>query len=183
MIRQSVENYKLWPSIHISNKPRRTAISKAHKQIVEWALIEGIEEVCIMEDDVFFPSNDGYDYFLKNKPDVYDLYLAGITRGDIKDNNEVKRYTGQFCYFIHERYYTTFLDTDENLDIDGGQSGRGQFVVCNPMACFCYPGWSENCNGVMDYSHLLVGKNIYGFGEVSSKTRAKEFSELAKSLK
>lgn len=183
MARQGVSDYKLWPSVHIANKPKRTGISRAHKQIVEWALIEQIPEVCIMEDDVWFPATDGFQHFIKNKPEVYDLYLGGITRGDIDGNNCVKRYTGQFAYFIHEKYYTTFLDTDENLDIDGGQSGRGHFVVCNPMACFCYPGWSDNCNGVMDYSHLLIGKELYGFGKISDMGRSKEMAAMANAMK
>ena len=181
MQRQGIEDYKLWPSVHIANKPKRTGISKAHKQIVEWALVEGLPEVCIMESDIWFPATDGYQYFLKNKPEDYDLYLGGITRGEIADG-KIKRYTGQFCYFIHEKYYTTFLDTDEKLDIDGAQSGRGDFYVCYPYACFCYPGYSENHGGQMDYSHLLVGRDIYGFGKINSKEDARRFSDLARSM-
>lgn len=182
MARQGLVDYKLWPSVHVQNKPKRTGISRAHKQIVEDALMNNIPEACIMEGDVWFPASDGYKYFLSKKPEDYDLYLGGLTRGKI-ENGIVKRYTGQFCYFIHEKYYSTFLATDDNLDIDGGQSGRGEFHVCYPYACFCYPGWSDNCNGVMDYSHLLIGREIYGFGEMTNLNRAAEFSALANSMK
>lgn len=183
MKRQGIVEYKLWPSIHISNKPKRTGISKAHKQIVEWAILEGIEEVCIMESDIWFPASDGWKYFLEHKPQTpYDLYLGGITRGDIKDG-KTKRYTGQFCYFIHERFYTTFLSANENLDIDGAMSGKGEFYVCEPFACFCYPGWSDNANGVMDYNHLLVGREIYGFGKIDTMEDSKRLSLLANSMK
>lgn len=181
MKRQGITDYKLWPSIHISDKPTRTAISKAHKQIVEWAANEGLEEVFIAEDDIWFPSENGWQYYLENKPqEPYDLYLVGITRGDIS-NKITKRYTGQFGYFIHEKYYDTFLNTDERLDIDGAQSGRGNFHVCYPFAAFCYPGWSDNVMGVMDHSHLLIGREIYGFGLMNNKADAKRFSELANS--
>jgi len=180
MARQGIADYKLWPSIHIPNKPTRTAISKAHKQIVEWAANESIEEVCIFEDDIWFPSNEGWQYFLSNKPEKYDLYLVGITRGDI-EKKITPRYTGQFGYFIHERFYDTFLRSDERLDIDGAQSGRGEFHVCCPFAAFCYPGWSDNAGGPMDYSHLLVGREIYGFGKIGNKQDAKALSDLANS--
>ena len=183
MKRQGIEDYKLWPSVAPpKDKPRRTGISRAHKSIVQWALVEGLPEVCIMEDDIWFPSENGWNYFLENKPkEDYDLYLGGITRGEI-ENGIVKRYTGQFCYFIHERFYTTFLGVDENLDIDGAMSGLGKFYVCNPFACFCYPSWSDNVNGMMDYSHLLIGRDVYGFGLVGNQTDANSFSETARKL-
>jgi hypothetical protein len=179
MARQGIEEYRLWPSVQLKDKPTRTGISRAHKSIVEWAGNEGMEEACIFEDDIWFPSTDGYRYFLQNKPEVYDLYLSGVTRGEINENKITTRYTGQFGYFIHERYYDMFLKTDERLDIDGGQAGRGYFHVCNPFAAFCYPGWSENVKGVMDYSHLLIGREIYGFGVMNSMEDAKRFSLMA----
>lgn len=181
MKRQGITDYRLWPSVHLPHKPTRTAISIAHKNVVEWAANEGVEEICIAEDDVWFPSEDGWNYYLKNKPEEYDLYLAGITRGEIK-NNITKRYTGQFCYFIHERYYETFLRTDERMDIDGAQSDRGLFKVCYPFAAFCYPGWSCNARGVMDHSHLLIGREIHGFGLMNDKHDARRFSAMANSI-
>lgn len=181
--RQGISEYKLWPSIQPPpNKPRRTGVSRAHKQIVEWALIEQLPEVCILEQDVWFPADDGWRYFLDNKPkEPFDLYLGGITRGDI-EGGITKRYTGQFCYIINERFYTTFLRADENLDIDGAMSGMGVFKVCQPFACFCYPSWSENANGMMDYSHLMIGREVYGFGVLATPEDCKRFSETAKSL-
>lgn len=181
MKRQGITDYKIWPSVHIANMPARTAISKAHKQIVEWAANEGLEEVCIFEDDIWFPANDGWQYFLSKKPEKYDLYLIGITRGEIK-NGITKRYTGQIGYFIHERYYDTFLRTDERMDIDGAQSGRGEFHVCYPFAGFSYPGWSDNVRGVMDHSHLLIGREIYGFGLINNRDDAKLFSATANAI-
>ncbi len=181
MKRQGIEDYRLWPSVHISDKPTRTAISRAHKAIVEWAAEQELPEVCIFEDDIFFPSEDGWQYFLKNKPETYDLYLVGITRGLI-ENGITERYTGQFGYFIHERYYDTFLRTDETMDIDGAQSGRGEFRVCYPFAAFCYPGWSDNVKGVMDYTHLIIGREVHGFGLLNTKEDAKRFSLMANSI-
>ncbi len=181
--RQGITEYKLWDSITLPHKPRRTGISKAHKAIVEWALLEQLPEVCIWESDVWFPSPNGWRYFVENKPENYSLYLAGVTRGEINERNVTKRYTGQFCYFVNESFYTTFLGVNEDCDIDGAMSGLGNFVVCNPFAAFCYPGWSDNAQGIMDYSHLLIGRDIYGFGKMNNKEDAKRFSDLATSMK
>ncbi len=178
MRRQGISDYKLWPSIHIANKPRRTAISKAHKQIVEWADIEGLPEVTIMENDVWFPSDEGWKYYIENKPkEKFDLYLGGITRGDIKDG-QTKRYTGQFCYTISDRFYSTFLSVSEDLDIDGAMAGLGTFYVCNPMACFTYWGFSENCQETVNLNHLLMGKELHGFGLVNSKQEVERMTQL-----
>lgn len=178
MKRQGVTEYKLWPSVNIANKPRRSGINRAHKQIVEWAALEMMPEVLIMEDDVWFPSDKGFKYYLENIPkEPFDLYLGGVTRGEIKDG-KTKRYTGQFCYIISERFYDRFLGVDDDLDIDGAMSGLGTFFVCNPMACFTYWGWSENTREPTNINHLLMGKELYGFGLVNSKERVQEMTQL-----
>lgn len=160
---QGISEYKMWPSIEISNKPRRTGISRAHKQIVEWALIEQLPEVCIWEDDIKFHSPEGWKYYLENRPSVpFDLYLGGVYRGEIEPDGKIERFTGMHCYIISERFYTTFLGVNEELDIDGAMSGLGDFYCCNPFACVQWDGWSDNCQGMMDYSHLLKGRKIFG---------------------
>ncbi len=177
MARQGIEDYKLWPSVHIANKPTRTGISRAHKQIVQWALVEDMDEVTIFEDDIWFPAEDGWKYYLDNKPkEPYDLYLGGVYRGDIDEDGRISRYTGQYCYTITNRFFTTFLSVNEDLDIDGAMSGLGVFYVCNPFAAVCKPLWSDNANGPMDHSHLLIGRDINGFGVVKNADDAKRLS-------
>ena len=163
MERQGIVEYKIWPTIEVPDKPRRTSISRGHKQIVQWAMEEGLEEVCIFEDDIRFPAEDNYQYFLSKKPkEPYDIYLGGVYRGEIDANFIVERYTGQICYIISERYYDRFLATDERLDIDGGQANRGKFFVCFPFAAIQHKGFSINCQEEMDQDYLLVGKPIRG---------------------
>ena len=163
--RQNIAVYKLWPSIQAPpDKPRRYAISKAHKQIIEWALLEGLPEVTVFEDDIWFPAEDGWQYYQDNKPKEFDLYLGGVYRGEIDENNKIKRFTGMMCYTISEKFYTTFLGVNEMLDIDGAMSGLGDFYVCNPFAAICHDGWSENVGGMMAYNHLLKGREVRGIG-------------------
>jgi len=178
MKRQGITEYKMWPSVSIANKPRRSAINRAHKQIVEWAAIEMMPEVCVFEDDVWFPADDGWKYYLDNYPKTpFDLYLGGITRGEIKDG-KTARFTGAFCYTITEKFYDRFLGVDNDLDIDGAMSGLGDFHVCNPMAAWTYWGWSENTRQPTNINHLLMGKDLYGFGKVDSKQRVQEMTDL-----
>lgn len=169
MERQGIAEYRIWPTIPIHNAPRRTSISKGHKQIVQWAMEEGLSEVLIFEDDIRFPAIDGFKYFLHNKPKTeFDQYLVGVYRGDIDENGVVKRYTGQTGAIISERYYDLFLNTDERLDIDGGQAFRGLFYVCHPFAAIQHSGFSINMQEEMDHNYLLVGKAIRGL-EITDK--------------
>lgn len=178
MKRQGIADYKLWPFVHIANKPRRTAINRAHKAIVEWAALEGLPEVTILEDDVWFPADDGWKYYLENKPkELFDLYLGGITRGEIK-NGEVLRYTGQFCVTVFSRFFDIFLGVSEDLDIDGAMAGLGKFKVCNPMAAWTYWGFSCNTQSTNNLNHLLMGKELYGFGLVNSKEEVERMTNL-----
>ena len=160
------------------NKPHRSGINKAHKTIVEWAALEMMPYVTILEDDVWFPSDDGWKYYCDNFPKApFDLYLGGLTRGEVKDG-KTKRYTGQFCATISERFYDTFLGVNEDLDIDGAMANLGTFFVCEPMACFTYWGWSENVQSTQNLNHLLMGKELYGFGKVDNKHRVQEMTDL-----
>lgn len=178
MKRQGIVDYKLWPSITYANKPRRSGINKAHKTIVEWAALEMMPYVTILEDDVWFPSDEGWKYYCDNLPkEPFDLYLGGITRGDIV-NGTTKRFTGAFCWTISESYYDTFLGVNPDLDIDGAMANLGSFKVCNPMACFTYWGFIENTRENTNLNHLLMGKELYGFGKVDSKQRVQEMTDL-----
>lgn len=178
MKRQGIEEYKLWPFVHIANKPRRSAITQAHKNIVRWADEEGVEEVTILEDDAWFPSSGGWKYYIENKPkEPFDLYLGGITRGEVKDGI-TKRFTGAFCYTISSKFFSTFLSVNDDLDIDGAMSGLGLFKVCEPMACFTYWGYSQNTMDVTNLNHLLMGKELYGFGLINSKEEVERMTQL-----
>lgn len=175
MERQGIVEYRLWPAISYANLPRRTGISHSHKAIVKWAMEEGLPEVCIFEDDIRFPAIDGFQYYLSKKPKTeYDLYLGCVYRGEIDENFVTKRYTGQICCTISERYYELFLATDDRVDIDGGQAFRGLFYVCYPFACLQYNGFSINLQENVDHNYLLVGKPIRGLEIIDSRGMSEE---------
>lgn len=122
-----------------------------------------------MESDVMFPAADGWEYFLKNKPADFDLYLAA-TYGEFMAAipcgpngmmyTYVNRPAGFHCYIIHERYYDTFLNTPPDLHIDDVQTG-GVYKVCYPFAALQRPGWSANAKGNVNYNNDLLHNRKY----------------------
>ena len=162
--RQNITEFKLWDGV--VKEPVHEAIAESHKKIVFWAKEQGLNEVLIMEDDVLFPHPEGFKYFMDNKPEDYDLYLAGVYDGKIT-NGLTDRFCGLHCYFVHSRYYDKFLSSNTSRrHIDYAQQGRGKFVVCYPFAAIQYDGYSDNAKKVVDYKGLLVGREIYGINGI-----------------
>lgn len=124
---------KLWSHIN-TGLPypygKMKGCSQAHKQIIRYAKEKGYEETLVMEDDVHFvlPITE----FLSKKPTDFDIYFAGVNRGEIK-NGVLNKFTGTHCYLIHQRFYDTFLTLDENKHLDHALWGKGKFVLCQPV--------------------------------------------------
>lgn len=162
MARQGIEDYQLWPAIFVQHKPRCIGINAAHKQIVRYAKENNLPEILIFEDDVRFPAKDGFQYYLSKKPDDFDLYIGGVYRGDLDENGVTQKFTALHCYIIKQKFYDTFLNTRDDIDIDHALTGLGKFVVCYPFAAIQYNGWSDHSWAEMNYDTLLTGKEIYG---------------------
>lgn len=150
---------KFWEPVHDKDSVMRS-INLSHKQIVKFAVEHHLLEVCIMEEDVWFPAPDGWRYFQQNKPEMFDLYLGGAyglnetaykkiqqAKGPVEINN----FAGLHCYIINESYYEKFLSLPENRHIDD-QPGLGRFYVCAPFAALQHPGWSSNNRRTVDYN-------------------------------
>src|SRR6266581_7594760 len=69
-------NAKLWCAISDPQDAVRS-INLSHKQIVQFAKDHHLPGIYIMEEDVMFVADDGWQYFLDNKPERFDLYLGG----------------------------------------------------------------------------------------------------------
>lgn len=168
-VRQQGFLAEFWPCLHDSNSVVRS-INLSHKQIVQWAKDSGLTEVCIMEEDVWFPASDGWQYFLHNKPaEDFDLYLAGcyglnplaLRRiGKEAGAAEIHNFVGLHCYIIRECYYDKFLALPEDQHIDH-QPGLGVFYVCYPFAALQHPGWSANNKREVDYNQQIAKEHIY----------------------
>lgn len=160
MNEQGINDYKIWDGIHDVNKIR--AISRAHKQIVQYAKENKLPEVCIMEDDCIFLSKGAFEYFVQNKPNEYSLYLGGISNLLERDDDYITNFRGMTLYFISEQFYDTFLSVPENVNIDAGLKALGKYYLCNKVVCSQRAGYSYHKKRHTDYSHLLKQYELYG---------------------
>jgi len=156
--RQGITEYRIWPSVFDS--PICKGVSRAHKQIVQFAQDVGLPEVIIAEDDIKFPAEDGFKYFLKRKPEDFDLYLGGIYRGEIKDG-KTDDFSGLHLYIIKQKFYDTFLSINEEKHLDTELKGKGDYHVCYPFAAIQYSGYSDVERAKTNFEGLLTDKLIY----------------------
>lgn len=160
--RQGIMDYTIWDAIF--DLPRCKGISRAHKQIIQHAKDNDLPEVIVMENDILFPAEDGYKYFLQNKPKEFDIYLGGIYRGVITDK-KTKMFSGLHLYIVAQKFYNTFLNVPEDIDIDNALANLGDYHVCYPYAAIQYDGYSDNTCSISNHHGLLEGKEIYGMPE------------------
>lgn len=160
--RKAWENlFDIYPCIHRTDVVQ--SINASHKMIVRLAKEAGLPEVCILEDDVFFPAEDGWDYWLSHKPNRFDLYLAG-TYGQRWEENSLSFVTvpvGFHGYFVQSQFYDKFLAVDSGGHIDTAMEGLGNFRVCYPYAAVQRAGWSANHRKEVDYNRALGKGDIY----------------------
>lgn len=167
--RQGIVSYRIWDAIKTENNNNKN-ISKAHKQIVEYAMLNGLDEVIIAEDDFYFPHKDGFKYFLFQKPIRYDIYLSGAYTGikNINQNNRIiGRFSGLHFYMVHKRFYQTFLSLPYTSSIDNELSllsikGLARISICYPMVAIQHETKSDNTGNI--YKHKDFFKNGQVFG-------------------
>lgn len=163
--RQKITDYEIWPCIIRPNILE--SITLSFKMIVRAAKDSGLKEVAIGEDDLMFPADDGWEYFLNNKPDVFDVYIGGtyyINRPEEYTPPVIKvnEWVGNHLIIISERYYDTFLSLPDKSHCDTANSGRGDFYVCFPFAALQRPCYSSNNGSVVNYNSILKQEWVHG---------------------
>jgi hypothetical protein len=150
------DDYEIWPCLLLNTVVE--SINASHKMIVRKAKEEGLKEVCIAEDDLEFTSSNSWSFFIKNKPEIYDLYLA-CTYGD----RMTKQVVGFHLYCVHEQFYDDFLSVPEDKHIDTAMwFTKGQdFHFCYPYPALQRPGFSANNKSHQDYNSILKPEDIY----------------------
>ena len=143
--------YKVWEGV--IDIPVQKGISHSHKNIIRYAKENNLEYVIISEDDCLFTDVGSYDYFIKNIPDKFDLYLASVSWGTIYQNNIVKLFSGLTLYICHNKFYNKFLlsDEEQHLDMQMYKLG-GTYIVCNPFIAIQSEGFSDNRSKVVEYN-------------------------------
>lgn len=160
MSEQGITYPIFWDAV-IRDNPKE-GIREAHFQIVRNAKEKGLKEVLIMEDDIKFTGKGAFDYFLRNKPELYDLYLGGLSGGVVR-NGLVADFSGFHLYMVHEQFYDTFLnDVRSDLDIDRSMRYKGgSYFVCSPMVAVQYDGFSDHAKQETDYSEFWKNYTFY----------------------
>lgn len=138
-----------WSPGVIANKPV-TGVCLAHKQCIRDAAERQEPYALVMEDDVYFPSADGYRWWLAQLPmEMPDIYLGGIysllgQREERRDGLwRVDGFCGLHCYLVHRRFFPTFLGLREDIDFDHALRGLGDYVVARPYAAIQRNGFSD----------------------------------------
>jgi hypothetical protein len=157
---QQVNSFRIWDGIRDLECPQR-GISKAHKQIVAWAKYQGLPQIVIAEDDIWFSAPGALDYFLDHQPADFDLFLGGIIWGDIKSDNTVADFSGNTLYVARESFYDTILNLPEDKDIDRAMAGLGKFVVCSPMVACQQAGYSDHHDRQVNFDMTIRQNNWF----------------------
>ena len=157
---QGITDYKIWNGIVNPIIPAK-GISQAHKQIVRYAKENQFPEVLIAEDDLKFTDRGAFDFFLKNKPNDFDLYLASIYFGEIKNDSSVNGFSGLTFYIVKEKYYDTFLSRPEHDNLDRLMENTGKFIVCRPFTIIQENGFSDNVKRYCNYDNFLIGRELF----------------------
>lgn len=157
---QGIKSTIWWDAI-IKDNPK-DGIREAHFQIIRFAKEQGWKEVLIMEDDVKFTGHGAFDYFIKNKPELYDLYLGGLS-GGVVNNGIIYDFNGLHLYMVHEGFYDRFLnEVRPDLDLDCSMRYRGgSYHVCSPMVAMQHDGYSDNVKKETDYTEFWNNYTFY----------------------
>lgn len=152
--------YIIWQPIE-SVESVVKSINLSHKQIVKWAMENGMKEVCIAEDDLMFTCINAWEYFLENKPIEYDIYSSCTYDDDLKNHNHL---CGFHLYFVNERFYEKYLSVPDEAHVDTAiDEMGGNFVVCRPFIALQRPFRSANHPEIpiSNYNTILKEGDIY----------------------
>jgi hypothetical protein len=152
---QQMHPAKIWEPVWAKRVVE--SINLSHKAIVQYAKDKGLKEVCICEDDLMFTCAGAWEYFNKNKPDQFDIYVGGTYLIDNPESYappriKVDEYVGNHLIVVSERYYDTFLSVPVLAHIDTVHRGLGEFYVCFPMVALQRPGHSSNVGCDVNYN-------------------------------
>jgi hypothetical protein len=162
------EDYEIWPCMLVGSVIE--SINASHKMIIQKAKDEAMEDICVMEDDVLFPSSDGFRYFLDSKPPFpWRVYLAGAYAVEWYKPlpRWVTHFVGMHCYLMNRIFYDVFLDIPSDKHIDTAVSDMIKqwdisVICCYPMAAIQRKGWSQNNMKEVDYNYVLKTEDVYG---------------------
>lgn len=157
---EEITDYKIWNGVLDAFNPMK-AISKAHKQIIEYAKYNLLPEVLIAEDDLKFTDRGAFKFYLQNKPLDYDIYLASIYLGELANDNSVEDFSGLTFYMVNQKFYDKILSISEHDNLDRLLRNTGKFIVCNPFTVIQHNGFSDNVKRYCNYEHYFSNRPLF----------------------
>lgn len=157
-IQQSViPKYRFWSCVIDKDSVVRS-INLSHKMIVRWAKENNKPYIFIAEQDLEFSHSTSWEYFLKNKPQEYGLYLSSTYVKDL-DRDII---CGFHLYCVHQNVYDAFLSIPENEHIDTAANDlKCNVVICKPFVALQRAGYSSNNKSEVNYNSVLLPEDIY----------------------
>jgi len=153
---QGIADYKIWDCVMLPSVV--DSIAESHKMIIRDAMEQGLEKCFIAEDDLMFTCKGAWDYYLKNMPDKFSLYL-GCTYVLPISNNIV---CGFHLYCVYKDFYQQVLDVPRGQHIDTYMNElKGDYKYCYPFPALQRSGWSANNKMECNYNSLLKDEDIY----------------------
>lgn len=163
-IKQTViPKYKFWDCIMDKDSVVKS-INASHKMIIKYAKDNKLPFVCVAEQDLQFTCDKSWEYFLRQMPKDFDVYLGcsyiknAIPNSDVVDN----MICGFHLYIVNERYYDAFLSVPDDQHIDTAIGDlKGKFIFCKPFVALQRSGFSSNNNAIVNYNAVLNEEDIY----------------------
>jgi hypothetical protein len=156
--------YFVWDGVLDITSPC-TGISQAHKQIVREAKELNLDMIAIAEDDIVFNGAGAWDYFVKNIPESFDLYMGVSYYTQGYENGIVnKPFDSMTLYVVHKRFYDDFLALPEDNHIDRELSklvDTKEIRISPLYVCHQLNGYSFNAKRNRDYHERIDGRPKY----------------------
>jgi len=174
MLRQGMK-LVVWHDAVTDCKTRHESIGESHKNVIRFAQKRGLERVCVAEDDVYFPAEDGWRYFLRMIPTQFDIFLGGVYTCRMTIDQyafhkvTLDRWSGMHLYVVHNRFYNVFLQADVvNYNIEravqkAAVENKRIVNLCWPYAAVQAETPSDNIKGkIYPIKDFFNQYNTYG---------------------
>jgi hypothetical protein len=154
---QGIEDFRFWSAV-VNKDSVVDSIAHSHKMIVQYALDNNLDEICIAEQDLTFTCPTAWGYFIENKPKEFDIYLASTYILPISNN----KICGFHLYIVRKQFYYKLLGIGENQHIDTACCDLGgDFKFCYPFPALQRAGFSANTKTMVNYNSLISEQDIY----------------------
>lgn len=140
-------------------------INAAHKNVIRYAKENLLPYIHIAEDDFVFTGKGAWKYYLDNKPQSFDMYMAVIYAGTVENQKVLSAFSGGMSvYTVSEKFYDFILNAPANEHLDRliGTVANQYDLLVPPKYCVRQlGGYSFNFDRSFNYSGFEEGKEFF----------------------